>query len=278
VRLARPSIPGSHRLFELGVLAALLLQYHRSLVWVARTWTEATYESWGFLALLALLLTRRLPVRRPTPSRLHLAGLVFVCLVDLASAPLGVNVLSAALAVLSLHLGLVTFRVYEGRCLLHPQLWLGLLCLPVVHWANVLCGFQAQQLVSRAAAACLGLYGLPVRAEGVLLHLPDAVVAVDSSCSGLKLLYSGVLLGVVLTGGGGRWSRRVLFWGALCGLLLAANVVRVISLAVAQLQLGRPVGEAAHQGIGLVAFAMVCVASLALWRRLRRGEEASCPA
>jgi len=257
-------------LLELGALAALSLQHHRALIWIARTWTEATYESWGFLALLVLVLAlRRLPPRRALPSRPHLFGLLAVSLLDLVTAPLGVNLLGAALAVLSLHLWLVAFRAYRGRWLLQPQLWLGMLCLPVVHWANVLFGFQVQQLVGRLAAACLSLYGLPVRVEGALLHLPDAVVAVDSTCSGLKLLYSGVLLGLILARGEMRWTRRAMFWCALAGLLLGANVVRVISLAMAQLQLGRPPSELAHQGIGLVAFAMVCAASLALWRGLR---------
>lgn len=259
-----------NRQLELGALAALLLQHHRALAWIARTWTEATYESWGFLALLALVLAfRRLPPRRALPSQPHLFGLLGVCLLDLLTARLGVNLLGAALAVLSFHLWLVAFRAYRGRWLLQPQLWLGMLCLPVVHWANVIFGFQVQQLVGRLAAACLSLYGLPVRVEGALLHLQGAVVAVDSSCSGLKLLYSGLLLGLILARGEVRWTRRALFWCALAGLLLGANVVRVISLTMAQLQLGHPPSALAHQGIGLVAFAMVCAASLAIWRGLR---------
>jgi len=274
---------GSRRgslLIELALLLALLLQFHRALVWVVRTWSEATYESWGFLPLAALAVGLvRLPPRREVPSWPHLIGLVAVALFDLTTAPLGLNVLSAVLGVVGLQLWLAAFRTCRGRWYLQPQLWLGLLCLPAVYWANVLFGFHLQQLVSRLAAACVGLYGVPVRAEGTMLHLPGVAMAVDSTCSGLKLLYSGVLFGMLLTAGSAaRWRPRLLFWSVLLLLLLGANVVRVISLVVAQLQLGRPVGELVHQGVGLVAFAMVCALGLLLWRRLGSGRAAPCPA
>ena len=258
---------------ELCLLAALALQYHAAFAWVAGTWRDATYESWGFLALGALLL-RRLPPRRPLLSRAHLGGLVAVALVDLACAPLQLNVLSAVLGVVSLHLWAVTFRAYPGRWFGQAQLWLGLLCLPAVYWANVLFGYHLQHLVTRIAATGLGLYGLPVTSSGTLLQLPSVVIAVDTSCSGLKLLYTGVLFGVLARPSMGA-GRGVLFWAGLLALLLAANVVRVMSLAAGHLHLGRPVGEAAHQGIGLVAFAMACTLALLLARaldhRLHRG-------
>ncbi len=253
---------------ELCLLVALALRYHEAFAWVAGTWRDATYESWGFLALGALLL-RRLPPRRRHPSRGHMYGLAVVALADLALAPLGLNVLSAALGILSIHLWAVAFRSYPGRWYGHPQLWLGLLCLPAVYWANVLFGYHLQHLVTRLAAAGLGMYGLPVSSSGTLLQLPATVVAVDTSCSGLKLLYTGILFGV-LAGPSGGVLRRGLFWGSLLGLLLWANVVRVMSLAAGHLHLGRPVGEAAHQAIGLVAFSMACALALLLARRLER--------
>jgi exosortase len=269
------------RLLELFTLLALLVQFGGAFAWIARTWSEATYESWGFVALVVLVAVGRrgVPRRRPEPSTPHLAGVVGLALLDLLLAPLSINVLSAGLGLVVVHLWLVTFRDYRGRWFLQPQLWLALLCLPVVHWANILFGYQLQHLVSRLAAGCLGLYGLPVTAEGTVLRLPGAVIAVDSSCSGLKLLYSGVLFGVVV--GLGRpmsLRRRALFWLGLLALLLGANVMRVLSLAVGQLQLGRPVEGWAHQGVGLVAFAMVAVVALWLFRRLdrRRRELAPC--
>jgi exosortase/archaeosortase family protein len=293
------------RFFELSVLAALLVQFGGAFAWVVRTWSETTYESWGFVALLVLAVVARrgIPRRRPSPSMPHLCGVLGLAMLDLLLTPLSINVVSAGLGLVAVHLWLVTFRDYQGRWFLQPQLWLALLCLPVVFWANILFGYQLQHLVSRLAAGCLGLYGLPVTAEGTVLQLPGAVVAVDSSCSGLKLLYSGVLFGVVVSydrapprhtaaclssphhttaaccacsgatpGGPMSLPRRALFWLALFALLLGANVMRVLSLAVGQLQLGRPVEGWAHEGVGLVAFAMVAAAALWLWRRLGQSQ------
>lgn len=265
---------------ELGLLAALLAHHNQSLLWIANTWRDATYESWGFLALGALLL-RRVPPRRETASRPHLLGLAGVLLLEMACAPLALNVLSALLGVVSLHLWAVAFRAYRGRWYAQAQLWLGLLSLPAVYWANIVAGYHLQHLVTRLAAAGLSLYGLPVTSSGTVLQLPTMTVAVDSTCSGLKLLYTGVLFGVIagprtathLLGVG----RALLFWAGLLGLIFAANVTRVMSLAAAHLHLGRPVGEVAHEALGLVAFAMACALALLLSRALeRRPEQAPC--
>ncbi len=260
------------RLMEAAALLALGAHFHGALRWIGRTWQEATYESWGVLALLMMVpLLLRLPARREAPSVPHLTGAAGLCLLDLALTPLSLNMLSALLALLSLHLCVVAFRRYEGSWLLQRQLWLALLCLPAVYWANVLFGYHLQGMASELAARGMWLYGIPARVQGTVITTPGAVLAVDTSCSGLKLLYSGVLFGVMATPGPrrGLWA-VLLFWGALLPLLLAANVARVLSLAMGHLALGRPVGDVPHQAIGLVIFAMVCGVMLALLSRTRR--------
>jgi exosortase len=256
------------RSLELGVLAAVLLQHAGGLRWLLHTWRDATYESFGFLAL-ALLVPFLLsaPPRREVPARRHLGGLLALALVDLALAPLGLNLLSAALGVLRLHLWALAFRAYEGPFWRHAQLWLGLLTLPVVHFANVLLGFRLQELVTQLAASGLRLYGLAAQVHGTTIEVGEATIAVDASCSGLKLLYSGLLFGLLVLPRLRR--RRLLFGAALLAGLLGANVVRVISLAVAQLHLGRPLGGASHEWVGLCAFALACGLSLLVVLRPR---------
>ena len=261
----------SIRILEVASLLAVLAHFHRALFWVGRTWQEATYESWGVLALLLLVpMLRRVPSPRSAPSTRHLAGVAGLCLLDLALAPLGLNVLSALLGLTSLHLWAVAFREYRGSWLMQRQLWLALLCLPAVYWANVLFGYHLQSLASELAGRCLWLYGIPARVQGTVITVPGAVLAVDTSCSGLKLLYSGILFGVVATPGLNRGARAILsFWGALLPMLLLGNVVRVLCLAMGQLLLGRPVGDVPHQAMGLVIFAGVCAVMLALLAMIR---------
>ncbi len=256
------------RLLEAVVLAAVLVQHAGAFRWLVRTWRDATYESFGFLAL-ALLVPFLLsaPPRREAPSRRHLVALLATALLDLALAPLGLNLLSAALGVIRLHLFAVAFRAYEGPLVKHVELWLGLLTLPVVHWANVLVGFRLQELVTRLAAAGLRCYGLRAEVHGTTLDLLGATIAVDASCSGLKLLYSGLLFGLLVLARLRR--RRLLFAAALLLALLGANVVRVISLVIAQLQLGRPLDATSHEWVGLLAFALACGLSLLVVGRPR---------
>jgi len=255
-------------MLELGVLAALLVQYGGALRWVARTWRDATYESWGFLAVLLLVpVLLRLPPRRAEPSRSHLLGLAGLALLDLGLARLHLSIVSALLAVLSLHLWAVAFRTYPGRWWAQRQLWLGLLALPAVFWANVFVGFELQQLATRLAGAGLRLYGLPVSWRGTVLALPGATVAVDPTCSGVRILYSGILFGLLAAPSATSHRRRVCFWGTLLLGLLLANAGRVMCLAMAQLELGRPLGESAHQAVGLLSFLLVAAASLLLLGR-----------
>lgn len=266
------NVKRSMRLLEVASLLAVLANFHRALLWIGRTWQEATYESWGALALLLLVpMLLRVPARRVAPSTRHLAGILALCLLDLALAPLGLNVLSALLGLTCLHLWAVAFREYRGSWLLQRQLWLALLCLPAVYWANVLFGYHLQSLASELAGRCLWLYGIPARVQGTVITVPGAVITVDTTCSGLKLLYSGVLFGVVATPGFTRGARAILaFWGALLPMLLLGNVVRVLCLAMGQLFLGKPLGDVPHQAMGLVIFAGVCAAMLGVLALTRR--------
>ncbi len=264
----------SHLLLALASLACLLLQLGDGLRWLASTWADPTYGSAGLLPLLLLApALLRLPPPRRDPSTRHLACLVAVAAADLALLqPLQINVLRAAAAVICLHLWLVAFRDYRGRWYRHPQLWLGLACLPVVHWANTLVGYPLQRLAAQIAGGALEIYGVPVVAEGTQLRVGELLIGVDSSCSGLKLLYCGALFGVLATAGAGRrlpLPRALLFWLTLASLLFFANVLRVIGLTAAHLHSGQAPGEALHQGVGLAAFVVIAaLPSLLLLRRL----------
>jgi len=263
-------------LWEIGLYLAIGLYYHRALGWVVHTWSENTYESWGFIALLLLVpRLRQLPGQRPVPSARHLLGIVLLALVDHLLAPLKVNALSALLGICSLHLGCVSFRALRGRWYLQGQLWLALCSLPLAYWANAVFGFQLQHLATRAAAQGLGLYGLSASVQGTLLHLPGVTVAVDTACSGIKLLYTGVIFGILAAPGGRTLAVKTAYWGVLLLLLFGANVMRILCLTMAHLQLGHPIGAVAHELIGLAAFGLCLGVPLALlhtparWRPAR---------
>ena len=250
-----------------GVLGALLWHFSGALGWLLASWTSDDYGSGGFIALLLIgFFWRRLPAPRALPRQGVLWGLVAVAGLDLLLAPLGVNLVSALLAVLALHLWSLACYHIVGRWWAHPQLLLGVATLPLVHWGNVLFGFELQQLATRVAGAVLRLYGAQVQVEGSLLRFPQMVVAVDQSCSGVRLLVGAFLFGVLAQPKVPSWGRFVLFWLTLLAGVVVSNIVRVMALAVAHLWKGGPPTDAVHQGVGLVLFALLCVTVLQLFR------------
>jgi exosortase/archaeosortase family protein len=170
-------------------------------------------------------------------------------------------VLSAALAIVALHLWSVAFFEIDGSWYAKPQLYVALCSLPVVHWGNTLFGFHLQQFATRLAGAALSLYGAAVEVDGTLLRFAHMVVAVDESCSGMRLLMGALLFGLLAQ----PQKRRVLFWIALFVGVLLANVMRVMALALAHLWLAGPLRRAFIRASGSVflrSFALPCSASL----------------
>lgn len=254
----------AHAPFALALGVVWVLQYHRALHWLLRSWNDATYESWGFLPLLLVILWWRgaradRPRWRRTLALPPLLGVATLALLDLLCAPLAVNGLSALLALLALYLGLASLLDFRQRG--WSLLVLLALSLPVVFWTDVLAGHHLQRLATLLAARTLGLYGVHLDVSGTVLSTGTVHFAVDSACSGLRMLYSGLLLGLFMQPAG--W-RRPLFWGGLALALLGANVVRVVALALAHLHRGVAPSETMHEAIGLVAFTLA-LAPLVLW-------------
>jgi exosortase len=249
-------------------LVALLLLFAPALIWLVGTWSSPDYGSSGFLALVLLVAfffirRARLRPRTVIASRPLIGLLLLTAGLEVFFAPLEINVLSAALAIVALHLWSVAFFEIDGSWYAKPQLYVALCSLPVVHWGNTLFGFHLQQFATRLAGAALSLYGAAVEVDGTLLRFAHMVVAVDESCSGMRLLMGALLFGLLAQ----PQKRRVLFWIALFVGVLLANVMRVMALALAHLWLAGPPSESFHQGVGLGLFALVCAALLSLFVR-----------
>jgi|GEM_PF-6562141 exosortase len=247
-----------YRWVEWGGLALLCVQFFHALSWVAKTWTDSTYDSWGFIAFVVLVWRlRRLPARRTSPDTRYLFAVLLIQLCDLFLMRLGVNFIGALFAVFAFQFWLLAFRQYRGRFYAQPELLLALLLLPVAFWVDVVLGYPLQRLVCVLAASSLKLYGLPVEVAGTLLRLPETTIAVDSVCSGTKFLMVGIVFGLFVQPKGGL-KRRLLFWLSLPPALVLANTLRVVSLSMAEIQFGYHLGHTLHQLVGIVAFALVC--------------------
>ncbi|MCK5799973.1 MAG: archaeosortase/exosortase family protein [Deltaproteobacteria bacterium] len=254
-------------LLQVAFFALWASQYHQALVWITTSWQDATYDSWGFLPLIfaAGLALRGLPTPRRYPRPRLLGVALTLNILDVTLAPLGINSLSALLALLAFFAIAATFwKIHRPA----TMIFLLLGALPLVFWADVLAGHRLQALATRAAGAALHVYGLDLRVEGTVLFWGHEGFAVDAACSGIHMLFAGLLLGALIQPLG---RTRLVFWPILALALFVANVGRVTALTLHQIATHHAPSHAIHEAIGLVTF-VLCVAPVFLWtlRRHRR--------
>jgi exosortase len=89
-----------------------------------------------------------------------------------------------------------------------------------------------RQLATAGAAHGLPLLGITVFSEGTSLHLANGVLFVGDGCSGFSTVYAACAVAALSAFSCNYWRGRILTLLAAVPLALAANVVRVILLAV----------------------------------------------
>ena len=137
-----------------------------------------------------------------------------------------------------------------------------LLSLPVMPSLQFYCGYPLRRLAALAAALLLRMQGLPVVADGAALEWAGRQISVDAPCSGLKMLWTALVLGAAVSCQS-RWGWR---GTAATGLLaltvsLAANTWRACALFFVETNPAMPAWL--HEGVGLVCFATAAAAIIA---------------
>ena len=169
----------------------------------------------------------------------------------LARAALGVTALAALVS-----------RWRFSRAL-DPGFWLlVLLSLPVMPSLQFYCGYPLRRLATLAAALLLRMQGLPVVADGAALEWAGRQISVDAPCSGLKMLWTALVLGAAVSCQS-RWGWRATAATGLLALTvsLAANTWRACALFFVETNPAMPAWL--HEGVGLVCFATAATAIIA---------------
>jgi exosortase len=230
-----------------GALMALLFGSTAASLWEA--WNTNPDASHGvFVPLIAAGLfwsarDRWRACPRTAPG-IGLAILVVGLLLQVAAAWGGIRFAQPVALVLALA-GVTAYLIGWAafRELLFPFAFL----LFMVPWPDLLVeriSFPMQLMTSTYAAMFAGLLGVPVRADGVNLFLPErgVSIAVAVACSGMRslvaLLAIAALVAYSLRSGMGR---RWLLFAAGVPIALAANVLRVLLI----LLVGNARGQAA---------------------------------
>lgn len=126
-----------------------------------------------------------------------------------------------------------------------------------------------QLFAAKCAVYGLKLIGVPVAAEGNIIHLANTSLEVAEACSGIRSLYAFLTLGALLA-----YFTRVPWWGrALIFLFtiplsVAGNAVRVFGTGIGAYLVGPEAAEGAiHEAFGMIVI-VVCLGVFLLLKKL----------
>lgn len=221
---------GSDEPHGLAALAAALL----FAPW--RAWREPlSPRRHATLAALLFLSCAAFPFTPPLAR-----ALIFVAALGIAAAPRGFTLAWSALLALS---------------------------LPLVATLQFYLGYPLRALTASLAAPLLALGGLRVEASGTTLSWAGERVIVDTPCSGLRMLWTGLVLAAVLACRlrlGALPALKLFQQAALA--IFVANTIRAAFIFCLETGLW-PNPPWAHETVGLALFAAVALGVVALAER-----------
>jgi EpsI family protein len=237
-------------LLRLSVLLVLMLVlYYPTLQYLVDIWWKSSEYSYGFLvpwiSIYLIWLRRndlirleRRPALRDGILMLAFSGSLLV--IGRIGGLVRLEGISLVLEIAGLVILLSGWRVF--RCLALP---IGYLVFMVPFFDEVLVSlnWHFQLLTARMADRILGILGIPVQLHGNYLALPNIILEVAASCSGVRYLISIVAIGIPLSFTRLRkwWARLLLIISALF-IAIVSNWLRVVLIGV-WLYLG---GKAVH--------------------------------
>jgi exosortase/archaeosortase family protein len=223
-----------------------------------------------FLGVIGIARMSRTASSRPLP----LVTVAVVLAVYAASHALLPPIARAAIAVAA-----TLFCLYHAAFSERPPVafWgLVALALPVLSLQFVL-GYPMRLVSAALSVGLLQVHGLAVERQGTFLSWRDELIQFDAPCSGVNMLWAGLLLtlmGCVLF----RFNViKVMIAVALSLVLaIACNVLRATSLFYVEAGLLPHAQAWWHEGVGIAAFTMSAIATLWLLTRLRGREAVPC--
>ncbi|MCU0938511.1 MAG: archaeosortase/exosortase family protein [Burkholderiaceae bacterium] len=247
-------------------LALLLAALWPHLAWIARRLTDGSDEPWGILALatvLVLVARDRAQLAAPTPRALIASGALAV----LAAAALWwlPALLAAAIAMLAIAICVTAMLPRRPAT---PMVTLLLLSLPLIASLQFYLGFPLRVATAQAAAPLLALLGIEAAPAGAALLFDGRTVLIDAPCAGIGMLWVGSYTAALLSYLNGAGARRTLANGVgATAIVFAANLLRNVALFFVEAGLIEA-PAAAHDAVGLAAFALAIVPIVALtqWR------------
>jgi len=151
------------------------------------------------------------------------------------------------------------------------------LAFPVLPSLHFMLGYPMRIVSAAITVGLLQLHGLGIERQGTFLVWGEEMIEFDAPCSGVNMLWAGLLLtlmGCVLLRLG---VLKVMAAVALSVVIvISGNVLRAASLFYVEAGLVPQPSGWWHDGIGIVAFCLSAAAIHWTLTRLQRGETIRC--
>ena len=270
---------GLDPILALALLAVSLWPTWR---WLAARLEDSGEEAWGIIGLLGtvlVVLNNRIgslsDIDRLRTTDRRMGWLPILATILYAASYPFLSPLPRALIALTALGTLLPSLVLRRNAAVHAAGFL-FLSLPVMPSLQFYLGYPLRVVSGEVAARLINASGFPVVRNGTLLSWQDRLVFIDAPCSGVKMLWAGMVLALALSALRGHGPLRTLAMAAAALFaVIAANILRTTALFF--LETGVVQGPPwAHSAIGMSAF--LSAAALVVWiDRTRRPSHAVPP-
>lgn len=227
--------------------------------WAAARLADGSDDPLGLAALAALagLLWHMGPRLHGTPSAGRLVVALLLNLTATLASFVAPPLVAALIAALAMAAGMRAFMPVGEPML--PLAGLAVLALPVVSSLQFYAGHPLRVLTAQLSTWGLQAAGWAAERSGTAMLVEGRLVIVDAPCSGVQMVWMAYFCACVTAAlcglTDGRLLRRLPWTGLV---VLVGNVLR--NSVLVALEARGPVSDAMHQGVGLVALALVCTA------------------
>jgi exosortase len=173
-------------------------------------------------------------------------------------------------SVMTILLGLVLFLAgwQQAKEVSLPVLFLGFM-FPIPAAYYVLITHPLKLMITKISAVLIQAVGIPVYREGNLLALANSQWEVNEACSGVRSLYSYLMLGCLFVLKSKKGTAKMIVMVSAILLAFLVNIVRVSGNAIVSYYSGSDlVQESLHGWSGIVVFALGSIVLYGVFRLL----------
>jgi exosortase len=241
----------------------LALVYAPTVIWLWGRWTMSVWHHAHGMFIPPLVgyfvwqELKGLRDRPPASSAWGFAFLVPALAMHVIDTGLNTQLLSAiSIVVAAPGLSLLFLGGERTRAIAFPLAFLAFM-LPIPLAVTERLHLALRHVATWGAAHVIPWLGIPVFAESTTLHMASATLEVADACSGFSTLYASLAVAFLTAYTCGSWPRRLLVLAAAAPIAMAANLVRVVLLAVLVNLQGLDVLHTwMHIGSGLLTFVL----------------------